>query len=126
MIEHRLQPSIARRLRAASTAESKGNMGASPGALSWTDQPARLAGARVLGNFHVEGAVVEVRELNFGQPSNLLYVSAGNLFGSETVECADAYVALLVVLMIVTRANGSPREKRVAMTLPPGAKVVTS
>lgn len=94
-----------------------------PELLSWSDQPEHLAEMRVLGKFHVEEAVIEVRHTPslMGEPT--YYVSAGNLFGSETVECDSASTALLVVLMIGAKATRRGR-RGPALTLPPGAKKV--
>ena len=52
---------------------------------TWTDQPDEVVGLPVLMNFNAYGAAFEVRRDKLGR----YYVSAGNLFGSETVHADD-------------------------------------
>ena len=58
-------------------------------ALHWSDQPKECEGAEVMARIYVSDAgIVEVRR---GERS--WYLTAGNLFGSQTLRCADAVVA---------------------------------
>ena len=62
---------------------------------SWTDQPEMLERCNVLGSFRTDRGRVEVR-VGHGYH----FVTAGTLFGSQTVECEDAAVALVVILAL--------------------------
>jgi hypothetical protein len=69
-------------------------------ARTWTDQPLEVEGSEVMLSFSGQRAVVEVRK----GPATW-YVSAGSLFGSQTVRCPDAETAMRVA-HAVARASG--------------------
>lgn len=61
---------------------------------TWEDQPDEVVNHRVLFSGHVGGGrQVEVRR-NRGGP---YYITAGNLFGSQTVRCFEEELAWQVV-----------------------------
>lgn len=80
---------------------------------SWDDQPAAVEGVPIVAEFFAEGTAIEVRYLAGGR----WFVSAGNLFGSQTIECVSAAVALLVIGSALKKSK-QPRE------LPDGARLL--
>lgn len=87
--------------------------------LSWEDQPADLLQCPILvRGLSLEGKIIEVRKF----PTNeMRYVTVGNLFGSQTVECATADVALLVLGAIV-----SVLRQDTPLSVPEGARLLGS
>jgi len=67
---------------------------------TWTDQPETVAQSRKLASFMVgrndHSVVVEVRE----DPTVGYYVTAGNLFGSQTVWCLKPEAAFRAIEFI--------------------------
>lgn len=69
---------------------------------SWTDQPDEVESAEILSQFTVKGlhgtVTIEMRKGRFSfDASPRYYVTAGNLFGSQTVLCDSADVAFKVL-----------------------------
>ena len=80
----------------------------------WDDHPAFLDEATHVTNFYLAdvGAVQVLKMPAAETPS--FYVTVGNLFHSETVECDSAEVALRVIHSATLKNK----------TLPPGARLV--
>lgn len=92
--------------------------GADPYEKTWTDQPDEVMAGHILCSFYLkEHGGVEVRRDRY---TERLWLTMGNLFGSQTVRCRDA----LVVLEVIHRISECKPGKQVAK-LPDGAVPVT-
>ena len=84
-------------------------------ALHWTDQPKECAGTELISRVYLRGVgAVEIR-----RGPSCWYLTAGNLFGSQTLRCADATVAWQALDAIYNR----PR-KREPVRPPKGAELI--
>jgi hypothetical protein len=88
---------------------------------TWTDQPDVVEAATKVAGFMVGGrdaaVVIEVRRDYHGAG---YYVTAGNLFGSQTVRCRDAETALRAIEFIHTGGAG-----KTGRPLPEGCEVMS-
>lgn len=82
---------------------------------TWEDQPELCTGAPVVASMWLNEHAVEVRELAGGR----FAVTLGNLFGSQTLLCADA----LVVLRLLHLMSNNNAGKRISP--PDGAEIVS-
>src|SRR5262245_10381605 len=85
--------------------------------LTWTDQPAILDALNVVASISLREIVAEIRESE--KKPGTFYLTAGTLFGSETVYCLD-WRTLLITLDRVSHKRSSDKP----MTLPPGATLI--
>lgn len=93
---------------------------------TWDDQPDEVMNARPIGTVWVHHgqheSAVEIRrkDTEVGAPpaSAIFYLTAGNLFGSETVRCEGANTAMTVLGMMGNEKTKKP------MDLPGGAKLL--
>lgn len=74
-------------------------------ARNWTDQPEELDNVPIVLRFYDE-VMIEVRK----DQVDWTFVTAGNLFGSQTVKCPDLEQALQVVQGIVDKKFKEERE----------------
>lgn len=67
----------------------------------WSDQPDEVEHAAVLGTFHVNhrehAVLIELRVAPNAHEPKAWYLSAGTLFGSQTVKCETSAVVLNVL-----------------------------
>lgn len=82
----------------------------------WTDQPDSVLDAKPILETFMNKRVVEVRKNRFGNP---YLVTAGTLFGSQTLEVWDAD-DVLYLLDVISKAKGD------AISLPKGARVLVN
>lgn len=81
---------------------------------SWTDQPEAVVEAPILVRGNSRDGLWEVRST-----SAAAFVSHGNLFGSQTVECPTLELALRVLNTFLNHPRNGPPPK-----LPKGAKLL--
>ena len=92
---------------------------------TWTDQPDQVYAGSSVVKFSgmIQSHMVEVRHVHW-QPAGTAriaiswYITVGNLFGSETVCCANA-AQVLDVLQLIQNKRGNGK-----MNLPTGAFLV--
>ncbi len=72
---------------------------------TWEDQPEELERTITLACFYLKVRSVEVRK---DLAQNVYYVSAGNIFGSETLRCSDADAVFRVIHVL----GGIPERRR--------------
>jgi hypothetical protein len=82
---------------------------------SWNDQPAEVSAAARLCSFSMEGVQIEIRH----STTTPWYVTAGNLFGSQTLRCEGAECALRAVEALKLRHRDRP------VQLPPGCVLLS-
>ena len=81
----------------------------------WADQPREVVDLPVVCKFYASPRLIEVRKGAQGW----YYVTIGNLFGSETIECASTDVAWEVVDLATSVDEDGPKAK-----LPLGAEIM--
>jgi hypothetical protein len=83
---------------------------------SWTDQPNEVENCKIIGEFQIKDKVVQIRSIPQDSPvpmNSKYYVTIGNLFGSETILCATADLALYLICNL-----------KKGLKLPDGCKLV--
>lgn len=85
----------------------------------WTDQPDAVTEAEPLSRFFLSGPgqSVEVRQIGFNDG---LFVTVGNLFGSQTIQVPDAKTAFQVIGAMADLENG----QTIKISRFPGAEIL--
>lgn len=90
--------------------------------LNWIDQPKILEQAPVVCRFHLDGKMVEVRKLTHPNVDHSLwFITAGNMFGSQTVKCPSAEKVLELIHLAEHRPN-----KDQPASVPEGCELIPS
>ena len=84
----------------------------------WTDQPSKVNNAKIVFRAYINSRIIEVRDAGKGW----YYVTIGNLFGSQSIECASVDVAFKVMNDAAHYDDVTDEQ----MTLPLGAEAMES
>ncbi len=89
-----------------------------PRNLHWNDQPRELEDTECVLRFNTDGRILEIAHAH-----GRWYVTQGNLFGSQTVQCPDVLTAMRLA-NDVAAAGGRKRKPENLIKLPEGCSLM--